>query len=32
MADHETLHHGMFVVYARLLGRNFPSSWKTWGL
>ena len=32
MADHETLHHGMFVVYARLLGRPFPSSWAAWGL
>jgi uncharacterized damage-inducible protein DinB len=32
MADHETLHHGMFVVYVRLLARSFPSSWAAWGL
>jgi uncharacterized damage-inducible protein DinB len=32
MADHEILHHGMFVVYMRLLGRKFPSSWAPWGL
>jgi len=32
MAYHETFHHGMFVVYARLLGRSFPSGWKAWGL
>lgn len=32
MADHEILHHGMFVVYVRLLGRSFPSSWAPWGL
>jgi uncharacterized damage-inducible protein DinB len=32
MADHEVLHHGMFVVYIRLLGKPFPSSWVHWGL
>jgi uncharacterized damage-inducible protein DinB len=32
MANHETLHHGMFVVYMRLLGRSFPPSWAAWGL
>jgi hypothetical protein len=32
MADYETLHHGMFVVYVRLLGRSFPRSWTAWGL
>ena len=32
LADHETLHHGMFVVYMRLLGKSFPSSWAAWGL
>jgi uncharacterized damage-inducible protein DinB len=32
MADHEILHHGIFVVYVRLLGRSFPRSWAAWGL
>ena len=32
MADHEILHHGMSVVYVRLLGRSFPPSWAAWGL
>jgi uncharacterized damage-inducible protein DinB len=32
MANHEVLHHGMFVVYLRLLGRRFPASWAAWGL
>jgi uncharacterized damage-inducible protein DinB len=32
MADHEILHHGMFVVYIKLLGRQFPRSWAAWGL
>jgi uncharacterized damage-inducible protein DinB len=32
MADHELLHHGMFVVYVHLLGRPFPRSWAAWGL
>jgi uncharacterized damage-inducible protein DinB len=32
LADHEILHQGMFVVYVRLLGRKFPSSWAPWGL
>jgi uncharacterized damage-inducible protein DinB len=32
MVDHEILHHGMFVVYVRLLGRSFPPSWTAWGL
>lgn len=32
MADHENLHHGMFVVYVRLLGRSFPRRWAAWGL
>ena|SRR5687768_1013210 len=32
LADHEILHHGMFVVYVRLLAREFPPSWAPWGL
>jgi uncharacterized damage-inducible protein DinB len=32
LVDHEILHHGMFVVYVRLLGKEFPSSWAPWGL
>jgi hypothetical protein len=32
MVDHEILHHGMFVVYVRLLRRSFPPSWAAWGL
>jgi hypothetical protein len=32
MIDHEVLHHGMFAVYIRLLGRRFPPSWAFWGL
>jgi uncharacterized damage-inducible protein DinB len=32
MADHEVLHHGMFIVYMRLLGKGFPPSWAPWGL
>jgi len=32
LADHEILHHGMFIVHMRLLGRSFPSSWAAWGV
>ena len=32
MADHEVLHHGMFIVYMRLLGKGFPRSWARWGV
>ena len=32
MADHEVLHHGMFIVYMRLLGKGFPPSWARWGV
>jgi uncharacterized damage-inducible protein DinB len=32
MTHHEILHHGMFVVYVRLLGRSFPPAWAAWGL
>jgi uncharacterized damage-inducible protein DinB len=32
MADHEVLHHGMFIVYMRLLGKDFPPSWAHWGV
>jgi hypothetical protein len=32
LADHEILHHGMFIVYLQLLGRSFPKSWEEWGV
>jgi uncharacterized damage-inducible protein DinB len=32
MTDHELLHHGMLVVYVRLLKRKFPVTWRVWGL
>jgi uncharacterized damage-inducible protein DinB len=28
LADHEILHHGMFIVCLQLLGRRFPKSWE----
>lgn len=30
--SHETLHHGQWIVYCRLLGKSFPPSWSVWGL
>lgn len=32
LASHETLHHGQWVVYLKLLDKNFPPSWSAWGL
>ena len=32
LVEHEILHHGEWVVYARLLGRRLPASWGLWGL
>ena len=29
---HETLHHGQWIVYLRLMGGSFPTSWAAWGL
>lgn len=32
MVMHETLHHGQWVVYVRLMNKPFPESWGVWGL
>lgn len=32
LASHETLHHGQWIVYCRLLNKSFPKSWSVWGL
>jgi uncharacterized damage-inducible protein DinB len=32
LADHELLHHGQWILYARILGQKMPSSWKVWGV
>lgn len=32
MADHETLHHGQWIAYRKLLGGAFPKSWAVWGV
>lgn len=32
MVTHETLHHGQWIVYLRLMNKNFPDSWEVWGL
>ncbi len=32
LVEHEVLHQGEWVVYARLLGRALPTSWRLWGL
>lgn len=32
MLSHETLHHGQFIVYLRLMNKKFPDSWSIWGL
>jgi uncharacterized damage-inducible protein DinB len=32
MVSHETLHHGQWVVYMRLMNKSFPESWSVWGL
>lgn len=32
LIEHEILHEGELVVYARVLGLSFPLSWKVWGL
>jgi uncharacterized damage-inducible protein DinB len=29
---HEVLHHGQWIVYIKMSGKTFPSSWSTWGL
>ena len=32
LADHELLHHGQWILYARILGKQMPPSWKVWGV
>jgi len=32
LIQHEILHHGELVVYARTLELVFPKSWNIWGL
>jgi uncharacterized damage-inducible protein DinB len=32
MASHEILHHGQWILYARLLDKKMPPSWKAWGV
>jgi uncharacterized damage-inducible protein DinB len=32
LVAHETLHHGQWIVYARLLGKKTPSGWNAWGV
>jgi uncharacterized damage-inducible protein DinB len=32
MASHEILHHGQWILYARLIGKEMPPSWKAWGV
>jgi len=32
MLAHEILHHGQWILYARLLKKQFPPGWKAWGV
>jgi hypothetical protein len=32
MASHEILHHGEWILYARLMELKLPPSWKAWGV
>lgn len=32
LAHHETLHHGQWIVYMRLMGKPMPPSWRAWGV
>jgi uncharacterized damage-inducible protein DinB len=32
MASHEILHHGQWILYARLIGKEMPPSWNEWGV
>jgi uncharacterized damage-inducible protein DinB len=32
MHAHEILHHGQWILYARLLEKTLPSGWKAWGV
>ena len=31
LLNHETLHHGQLLLAWRVMGREFPKSWKSWG-
>jgi hypothetical protein len=32
MLAHEILHHGQWIVYARLMEKQLPPGWKAWGV
>jgi uncharacterized damage-inducible protein DinB len=32
MLSHETLHHGQWIFYARLMEKKMPPGWKAWGV
>ena len=32
MLAHEILHHGQWIIYARLMGKQLPPGWKAWGV
>lgn len=32
LESHETLHHGQWIVYLKLMNRPFPESWAAWGV
>jgi uncharacterized damage-inducible protein DinB len=32
LVTHETLHHGQWIVYMRLMNKPFPDSWIVWGV
>lgn len=32
MVAHETLHHGQWIFYARLMGKKLTPGWKAWGV
>ena len=31
LLNHETLHHGQLILNWRVIGREFPKSWNSWG-
>ena len=32
MLAHETLHHGQWILYARLIRKSLPQGWKAWAV
>ena len=32
LVSHEELHHGQWIIYAKLMNKAFPASWAVWGL